>query len=114
MCGRCCQNCGTKPKDLLCVPERVTQACVCVAVQDLPERWLCLQCQMVCPQPGSSETIKREDQWRFGRANMKEPPLTASGGVTRSDQTSQTSLTHTGKQTGSQMTKLYCITNSIQ
>lgn len=39
--------------------------------------WLCLQSQMVSPQPGSRETTKRRDQWHFGRGDMKEPPLTS-------------------------------------
>lgn len=53
-----------KPKDLLCMYACMCQAVVCVCVSGLVRSVSALavpaQTDGVCPQPGSSETIKRE------------------------------------------------------
>lgn len=52
-----------KPKDLpyvcMCHASLCKCACVCGCIGCAKQRWRCLQWQMVSPQLGSSETIKR-------------------------------------------------------
>lgn len=54
-----------------CLYVSCSHACVCVRVcMRLYRIWLCLQCQMVCPQTGSSEAIKKERSAAFWRTNV--------------------------------------------
>lgn len=91
--GRLYATCGC-----MCVFECVwLNICVCMY---LYEPWLCAQCQMVWPPAWLFWVHKKTDQWHFDGTTWKSCHYLWVEELMQPDQTSPTSLAHTGSQTG--------------